>query len=200
MNELQAKWNAAYGSVDRQPEPARVLTANAHLLPAAGTALDLACGLGGNALFLARRGLQVTAWDFSEVAIERLHQQARSLGLALTAELRDVEREELPEAAFDVIVVSRFLTRRLADAIVAALRPGGLLYYQTYTRAKLTESGPNNLDYLLEDNELLRLFAALRLRYYREDDRCGDLAQGLRDEAYYVGCKEVVANAKPRLG
>jgi SAM-dependent methyltransferase len=177
-----------------------VLTANAHLLPAAGTALDLACGLGGNALFLARRGLQVTAWDFSEVAIERLHQQARSLGLALTAELRDVEREELPEAAFDVIVVSRFLTRRLADAIVAALRPGGLLYYQTYTRAKLTESGPNNLDYLLEDNELLRLFAALRLRYYREDDRCGDLAQGLRDEAYYVGCKEVVANAKPRLG
>ncbi|NJD07352.1 MAG: methyltransferase domain-containing protein, partial [Methylococcaceae bacterium] len=137
MDDLQAKWNAAYGSAERQPEPARVLTANAHLLPATGTALDLACGLGGNALFLAERGLQVTAWDFSEVAIDRLTELAREQDLKLTAEVRDVEREELPEAVFDVIVVSRFLTRSLADAIVAALKPGGLLYYQTYTRAKL---------------------------------------------------------------
>lgn len=189
MNELRDKWNAAYRSNQRQPEPAPVLTANAHLLPAAGTALDLACGLGGNALFLAERGLQVTAWDFSEVAIARLDDQAAARGLALAAELRDVERAEFPAAAFDVIVVSRFLTRALADRIVAALQPGGLLFYQTYTRAKLTEAGPAKPDYLLEDNELLRLFGALRVRYYREDGRCGDLSLGLRDEAYYVGCK-----------
>ncbi|KPJ93976.1 MAG: hypothetical protein AMJ55_07145, partial [Gammaproteobacteria bacterium SG8_15] len=69
--------------------PTLVLTQNAHLLPDAGTALDLACGRGANAVFLAQRGLQVSAWDYSAVAIEQLEQYAQQYSIKLLAEVRD---------------------------------------------------------------------------------------------------------------
>ncbi|MGD8429109.1 MAG: SAM-dependent methyltransferase, partial [Ectothiorhodospiraceae bacterium] len=53
-------WEKRYGGADAAPaQPARVLREFSHLLPEAGVALDLACGRGGNAVYLARRGLDV---------------------------------------------------------------------------------------------------------------------------------------------
>ena len=72
MDDMMERWNRVYAAADRPPEPARVLAENAHLLPASGTALDLACGLGGNALFLAREGQTVSALDISPVALAKL--------------------------------------------------------------------------------------------------------------------------------
>lgn len=185
---LQSKWNALYEKMPRTvPQPAEVLEHNAHLLPAAGEALDLACGLGGNALFLALRGLRVKALDLSPVAIERLRIYAGSF--SVEAETCDVESMDFPAAAFDVVVVSRFLTRRLCPAISRSLKPGGLLFYQTYTAEKLSESGPSNPDFLLRRNELLELFPDLHVLFYREDSRAGALSQGCRDEAYFIGQK-----------
>jgi SAM-dependent methyltransferase len=187
---LQGKWDGIHAQAPAgAPPAAHVLLANAHLLPSSGKALDLACGLGGNALFLARRGLAVTAWDISPIAIARLKAQAQHLRLNLDAQARDVELEPLPQGAFDVIAVSRFLSRALAAPLLGSLKPGGLLFYQTYTRDKLSPAGPSNPDYLLAENELLRLFSGLRILYYREDSRCGDLALGMRDEAGMVGVK-----------
>jgi len=185
---MREKWDRIYQqSQAEEPAPAEVLSENAHLLPAAGTALDLACGLGGNALFLARRGLSVTAWDISPVAIEGL--SARAADLPLSAQVRDVEAEPFPVAVFDVAVVSRFLCRRLARPIMDSLKPGGLLFYQTFTQAKLNPQGPSNPDFLLAENELLALFGELRVLAYREDGQTGDLSLGRRDEAYLVGRK-----------
>lgn len=187
---LQAKWDQHYANAAAvTPLPARVLVENAHLLPTGGAALDVACGLGGNALFLARRGFEVTAWDISAVAVQRLNAQAQAAGLPLQAQIRDLEIEPLPTAAFEVVVVSRFLVRALAMPIVASLKPGGLLLYQTYLREKVSPAGPNNPAYLLEANELLTLFKGLRVLAYREEGRAGDLTQGWRDEAYLVACK-----------
>jgi len=185
----QAKWDARYREGDTVPSPARVLQEFQHLLPASGTALDLACGLGGNALLLAGRGLSTHAWDISPVAIARLAKTAAEGALPVVTEVRNVLSEPPEAGRFEVIVVARFLERGLAPHLVNALTPGGLLYYQTFTRAKVGNVGPGNPQYRLAPNELLSLFDALRLRVYREEDRVGDLSLGFRNEAMLVGQK-----------
>jgi len=187
---VRAKWDRIYSSPpDSEPGPSAVLADNAHLLPPGGDALDLACGLGGNALFLARRGFKASAWDISPVAVEGLAARAWRLGLAIEAQARDVEAEPFPAEAFDVVVVSRFLSRPLARPILASLKPGGLLFYQTYCRDKPGPQGPANPDYLLAENELLTMFGGMRVLVYREEGKVGDLSLGRRDEAYFVGRK-----------
>lgn len=189
----QKKWDSRYrntATAIAEPEPAYVLHEYGYLLPAGGNALDLAAGLGGNALYLAQRGLHCTAWDISAVAMERLAAQASAKGLTITCQVRDVVAQPPAEQSFDVIVVSRFLHRALCDDIAAALRPGGLLYYQTFTRDKTDNTqGPSNPDFLLEPNELLQLFPDLIVRVYREDGLVGDASRGLRNEACLVGEK-----------
>lgn len=185
------KWDRIYRSagVGEIPEPARVLSENSHLLPISGTALELACGLGGNALLLAQSGFDTHAFDISAEALARLDLLAGKLGVAVKTEVRDVVRDPPVPESFDVIVVSRFLDRGLAGPIMAALRPGGLLFYQTFTREKASPGGPGNPDYLLAPNELLSLFAELRVVVYREEGLLGDLARGFRNQALLVARK-----------
>ncbi len=192
MNQQQRdKWNRRYAdNAPVSPEQAApVLRDNRQLLPASGRALDLACGRGANALLLAQCGLDSHAWDISDTALSQLNQRAGELGLALHTLQRDVEQQPPPAESFDVIVVSRFLHRPSCAALARALRPGGLLFYQTFTVDR--RGGPSNPAYLLERGELLQLFTELQPRYYREDALAGDSERGLRGEALLVaqrGC------------
>ncbi|MEW8507855.1 MAG: methyltransferase domain-containing protein [Candidatus Thiodiazotropha sp.] len=187
---LRSKWDQRHADAEKTPTAAEVLTRNLHLLPAKGLALDLACGLGGNALALARQGLDVVAWDISPVAIQRLNGEVDEAGLRnLRAEVRDVEASPPPPCHFDLIIVSYYLERGLIPRLIDALRPGGLIFYQTFIRAAVTSVGPQNPDFRLGDNELLQLFSGLQLRYYREENRLGNLAQGVRDVALLVAEK-----------
>lgn len=182
------KWNRIYS--ESEPElspPASVLTENDFLLPKAGRALDLASGLGGNAVYLAHRGLAVTALDLSSVAIGKLIAYAATHHLNIDARQQKIDSMNFTESGYDVIVVSRFLDRTLSDAIIGALNPGGLLFYQTYTLKKLVGQGPGNPDYLLADNELLYMFSPLTVVFYRENALIGDIEHGLRNEAQFVG-------------
>lgn len=185
------KWNQLYSSNQSdQAVASRVLSDNLHLLPVSGTALELACGLGGNALLLAKQGLEVHAWDCSDVALSRLASQADSLDLVVYTELRDIVQLPPLPSSYDVIVVSHYLERDLVPDITNTLKPGGVLFYQTYTINRLDNRGPNNPDYLLGRNELLELFSSMAVLYYREDDRCGDLGSGYRNEAMLVAQKD----------
>lgn len=123
-------------------------------------ALDLACGRGGNGEWLGARGFEVAAWDSSETVIEAIRQRPGSR--IATAEIRNVLVEPPSGSSFDVIVVSRFLERAICPAIEAALRPAGLLFYQTFTQ------GLSNPEFLLRPNELLALFPMLSICHYRE--------------------------------
>ena len=191
MNDISRQcWDRRYREAIAAPPPAAVLSAHLHLLPATGTALDLACGPGANALLLAHQGLVTWAWDISPVAIARLDEYARKAGLRIHTEIRDVALRPPEPARFDVIVVSRFLERSLAPALQAALRPGGLLFYQTFTKTRTgSANGPRNPDFLLDDNELLRLFALLRVRFYREEGLLDDSSRGCRNEAMLIAQK-----------
>jgi SAM-dependent methyltransferase len=187
---LRGKWDERHADADKRPATAEVLMRNLHLLPARGLALDLACGLGGNALTLAQKGLDVVAWDISPVAVQRLNAYAAEAKLTnLNAEQRDVEVSPPPPGQFDLIIVSHYLERSLIPALIDALSPGGLIYYQTFIKAAVSAIGPQNPLFRLDDNELLRLFSCLKLRYYREENRLGDVSEGMRDVAMLVAEK-----------
>ncbi|MCG8080171.1 MAG: methyltransferase domain-containing protein [Candidatus Thiodiazotropha taylori] len=189
-HQLRIKWDQRYADAEKVARPAEVLLSNAHLLPEQGSALDLACGLGGNALFLAQRGFTVEAWDLSSVAIQRLAQGAGQLKLNnLHARVRDVESQPPQTEQFDVIVVSYFLERSLIPTLIQALKPGGLVFYQTFTRQAVSLEGPQNPAFRLADQELLQLFSQLQVRVYREEGRLGDLSLGSRDVAMLVAQK-----------
>jgi len=185
----QEKWNHRYAVAGAKSQAAQVLRENRHLLPTSGDALDLACGLGANALLLAQMGLTVQAWDLSSVAIDALQSRATTEHLRVQAAVRDVNKQPPAPASFDVIVVSYFLQRALAPVLCRALRPDGLLFYQTFVKDKVSQKGPTNPDFLLAKNELLTMFAPLCLRVYHEAGTLGDITQGLRNEALFIGQK-----------
>lgn len=187
---MPRNWEQHYrGRSPADTAAAAVLHDYAHLLPGRGVALDVACGLGGNAQLLARAGLDTFAWDRVHTAIDTLDAWVRTRRLPLTAQVRDVVAHPPEPGRFDAIVVSHFLERALAPALIAALRPGGVLFYQTFTRSRVTDRGPGDDLFRLAEGELLELFAPLRILVYREEGRVGDLSKGLRDEAQLVACR-----------
>ena len=189
-DDRRSKWEARYReSADHPLQAAQVLRNNAFLLPPTGEALDIACGRGGNALFLARLGLQVSAWDFAAPAIDTLKGLTAEEGFSIDARVRDVVTQPPVPQSFDVICVSYFLHRDLAPSIYTALRPGGLLFYETFVREAVSDTGPGNPDYRLGPNELLQLFTGMRVLEYRDYGRVGDLGRGQRDIATLVAMR-----------
>lgn len=188
--KLKNKWNRIYlAENDVQCPATTVLFENSFLLPEQGLALDLACGLGGNAIYLAESGLQAHAWDISSVALDKLQARAGAAGLSIATRETNIGPKAFAENSFDVIVVSRFLDRSCCNAIMGALKPGGLLFYQTFIVDKVSLVGPSNPQYLLTVNELLVLFNGLRIVIYQENGLLGDTRFGLRNEAQLVAQK-----------
>jgi len=189
-DNLQTKWNDRYREAEvAAAEPCAVLREFAYLLPEAGEALDVASGLGGNACFLAERGLSTQAWDLSAIAVDKLADHAGVRGLPLRAVVRDVVAQPPPPVSFDVIVVANFLDRSLAPTLEQALRPGGLLFYQTWTQEAVDERGPGNPAFRLAPNELLRLFPHLQVISYREEGTLGNPNQGLPNQAWLLATR-----------
>lgn len=140
-------------------------------LYAPGRALDLACGRGRNAMYLAQEGFQVEAWDRDAEALEGLRSTADALGLsAPTTRLVDLEQApEIPPASVDLITVFYYLQRDLVPTIVRALKPGGILVYETFLIDNHERfNHPRRREFCLNHNELLSLFRELRVLAYRE--------------------------------
>lgn len=184
----QDKWNRIYRNRAHQPEPqpCTLLSQYQYLLPTKGNALDIACGTGGNAIFLANHGFTTNAWDISDVAVNQLN--GRKIA-RLQASVVDVEEQPMAKNSFDVIVVSCFLHRPLCPAIIEALTPGGLLFYQTFHQQKVSSSGPSNPEFLLKNNELLELFNGLNPLIYQQLSNQGDLELGDRNLASLIAQK-----------
>ena len=193
-DEAKRKWNKIYAASDLSEnasaiQAAEVLCQHIDLLPEQGIALDLACGLGGNAILLAQRGLTTYAWDISQQAIDALQTYCSKNSISLYTEARDVERKPPEANTFDVICVSYYLERDLVSNLIAALKPRGLLFYQTFVHESVSRSGPKNPKYRLQENELLTLFSPLHILVYQEYGRVGNFNNGLRDAAMLVAQK-----------
>jgi len=157
------RWNERYRSGELGPSnPAPVLVEAARLLPP-GQALDLACGAGRNALFLAEQGWSVVAVDGSPVIVEKI----RGLHPRIDVVLIDLERERLPfdDASFDMVCIINFLHRPLFIETQRFVRPGGIV-----VSAICTVQSTMNPLYTLEIGELRSYFSGWEILIDREDE------------------------------
>ena len=179
------KWDARYRAGDHAGrEPSALLLDLDALLPTRGRALDAAGGAGRHALWLVRRGLDVTLADVSPVALALAQERAATEGLKLATLPLDLVAEPLPDGPWDLIICFHFLHRPLFSVFPGALAPGGLLVYAHPTRTNLTRFSRPGPDYLLDDNELPRLVTGLEIVHHEE----GWLGEG-RHEAVLVARK-----------
>jgi len=191
--QAQNKWNNIYAEVGiGQHSNSKVIEENCHLLPSQGRALDLACGTGSDAVFLAKHGLSVDAWDISDTVIEKLSLYALDNGLPISAEARDINVQPPGKNLYDVIAVAHYLERDLMPVLIQSLKPGGLIFYQTFSKVVTPSySGPKNPAFRLDENELLDLFSDLQIVVYREEGLLGDIQHGFRNEVMFVGQKKI---------
>jgi SAM-dependent methyltransferase len=166
------RWSRDCEGSARMNRPNAWLTANRQLLPASGDSLDLACGSGRHAVWLAEQGFRVLAVDRDAAAITALGDESSRRGLSISSEVVDLENGQpfLQPGTFDLIVVVHYLHRPLFPSIVNALRRGGVLVYETFTRAQAARGKPTNPAFLLEPGELQRLVQPLEILASREGD------------------------------
>lgn len=162
------KWNTRYREQEGTGEPSAFLRSLAERLPSTGRALDVAGGAGHEALWLARRGLDVTLADISDVALERAAEAARAAGVRLRCQRLDVEVDPLSPGPFDLVLCMNFLWRPLFAEFPKVLAPGGLLVFAQPTRSNLQRHAHPSARFLLEDGELPRLVQGLKVVSYTE--------------------------------
>ncbi len=138
-------------------------------------ALDLACGAGRDAVFLAQHGFEVEGWDHAPEALERARELAERHGVTVHTELRDIERPDLPPPGrlFDLVICFRFLHRPLFPWMERALAPGGWLVYETYRAGQERFGRPIRAHFLLARDELARAFPMLETVRYEEPEPAG---------------------------
>jgi len=160
LERWDRKYLARLGAPPMEPEP--LLARYQHLLPE-GDALDVACGEGQNALWLARRGHRVLGVDGSSVGLREAAAAARRAALPVVWLCVDLDGWVPPKHRFDLVVVVRYLNRPLVPHLLAALRPGGVIFYRTFNVNRAAEDDRFPSDYLLKRGELRRLLSSARI-------------------------------------
>ena len=163
------RWNARYasGKYAARTHPSALLAAWIDRLPP-GRALDVACGLGRNAIHLATHGYAVDAMDISDIALAGARERAEAAGVTVNWIEADLERPNIARDAYDVIVVARFLDRPLVPRLIDALRFGGHLVYDHHYISPVDVDGPRSHRFRARPNELLERFCTLRVLSYEE--------------------------------
>jgi tellurite methyltransferase len=158
MNERIAKWNERYAAGEglHEMRPSSPLEAAVEGVEP-GLALDVACGAGRHALFLAERGWRVVAVDGSARGVERMMDEAARRGVAARIDARVADLESRPRGfsvepgAYDLVCDFYFLDRSLFDELREGVRPGGLFVAAIHMADPETGAGHG---YLLEPGEL----------------------------------------------
>lgn len=161
MKSDRERWNLRYsGAMEEIPPPDQLLLESQHLLKS-GRALDLACGPGSNALFLAERGYWVDALDTSIQALGRLQKEIRERKLTIGPVLTDLDYYPVRSGFYDLVIIFYFFSRGLISRIRSSLKPGGLLIYATFNYRHLNLHPGFRHDYLVPEEGLAQFFPNL---------------------------------------
>lgn len=160
----RTRWESHYR--DKGPstrEPSSFIVSLDDVLPRHGRALDVAGGAGRNAIWLARRGLEVTVVDISETALAIACADAATAGVTLSTISLDLEVVPLPRGPWDLVLSFHYLQRELFSQFPEVLAPGGLLVCVQATRSNLQRWEHPSERFLLEDGELAGLVEGLEV-------------------------------------
>jgi SAM-dependent methyltransferase len=180
--DAAAMWNKRFATADYLfgTDPNTYLKAQVGHLPSGGSALCVADGEGRNSVWLARQGLQVDAFDISDVGVAKARKLAADAGIQVHYDVADCDSWAWPAEHYDVVaaIFIQFadpeMRARLFANMVRALKPGGLLVVQGYTPKQLEykTGGPPQIENLYTEPLLREAFAELttiELRMYEED-------------------------------
>lgn len=188
-------WDERYRSGEHTTKEPSPLLSNAIKSLKPGRALDVACGVGRHAIFLAEHGWQVTAVDSSRAGIEILRQRASEARVTVHVQVANLESGEFqiePET-YDLICVFYYLQRDLFPPIRAGVKAGGTVVAAIHLNDGKPNAKPANPAFLLEPGELKQLFADWEITYYREGQ--SDEGGHHHDTAYLIARKPPHADA-----
>lgn len=191
MESDRARWNQRYhdGAYVARTHPTSLLSDWLHRLPH-NVALDVACGSGRNARYIARSAKRVIGIDISDVAIAQAHELAAHLDNVefMVADLDD----GIPiKEQFDLIVMVRFVNLDLMRELPRLLVPGGALFVEEHLRwddPELEVAGPKNPDYRTEPGAVAKALSSLETLYSFEglvDEPLGEVSA----LAQFIGTK-----------
>ena len=167
MPHDRERWEERYGAGSpRNDAPSEFLVTHADLIH--GRVLDLAAGAGRNALFLARRGNAVDALDISIAGLRIARAAAVDAGLRLLAVQVDLESFPLPRERYDAVINIRYLQRSLFEPMQRAVKPGGIILFETFLKDQQSIGHPRNPAFLLHRGELRSAFSRCELLAYEE--------------------------------
>ena len=158
------KWDKKFSNMDHQIEngEASYMLKKFYSQASGKRALDVACGTGRNALFLAAQGFEVDALDISPVGLARLKSSAEKISGAgvVNTVVTELEEYHPTRNSYDVIVATNYLNRRLIPELANALQVGGVLVLDTFASDKEKYTGDFNPDFLLQTGEFPTYFDA----------------------------------------
>lgn len=156
----QTKWNKKYQTTPtllkhREPSIKLINLVKQLNITNDFQALDIACGIGKNTLYLAKHNIDVEALDISDFAIDKIKEKNIS---NITTKVVDLEGYIPQQNSYDLIVMTNYLDRELIPNLIEALKVDGILYIETYMHHETNNKPGSNPDFLLQENELKKFF------------------------------------------
>jgi SAM-dependent methyltransferase len=159
MSELdRKKWNRKYREnpdLLNRRSPSQMVKIFSHETEG-GNAIDLACGSGRNALYLASIGYHVDAVDIAATALDNLKKRITQMDISLIE--ADLESFIPQKDFYDLAVMSNYLDRNLVKRMAELLKKEGIFIIETYMKHPENMKKETNPDFLLDKEELIRLF------------------------------------------
>lgn len=153
--------------------------------------LDLACGSGRNGLYLVENDIPVTFADINGEVLEQVKQSLSSarenkqrLAQYWLIDFEAAQAAPLQDKSFAAVIVFRYLHRPLFEQIKAAIKPGGIIIYETFTEQQAQFGRPKNPNFLLKPAELVKLFDDWEILHSFE---------GVIDAAHHSNTKQAIA-------
>ena len=170
MEKDRTKWNTKHQIRPEMENPSKIVVDFCSMAKK-GRALDIACGTGRNAIYLAHQGFTVDAIDISDEGLKMFKDKHPLIRPVCT----DLDLFDIAPDRYDLIINIRYLNRRLFPYIKEGLVTGGVLIFESFMERPIKAKSlrkenfqPSCRDYLFRENDLLHGFISLTIRYYRE--------------------------------
>ena len=175
--EDREKWDQRYTEdTDRKGNPVNLLEDWLPGLPV-GRALDVACGAGRNAIFLAQAGFDVDAIDISQAGLEKARQNAESQGIDINWVEHDLDLPYDFDREYDLIVVLWYVNLPLITRLCDCLASGGYLICEEHLVIDSEVIGPKNPHYRVKPGALREAVSSLEVLHYEESIEGNDVGE-----------------------